>query len=104
MPSFGICSMRNTSLQRSDTARATAQPTTPPPMMTMFARSTTDRIDDLRAEARGTKQGTEEARRQGSGEVMTREFSIFLCVLCALGPAIVFGLKLARKGVEVCLA
>jgi hypothetical protein len=52
IPNFGICSTRKTSLQRRDTARATAQPTTPPPMMTMFARSTIDRIDDLRLEAR----------------------------------------------------
>src|ERR1700722_11630615 len=46
MPSLGICSTRNTSLQRSETARATAQPTRPPPMMTMFARSTAHRILD----------------------------------------------------------
>ena len=39
VPSLGICSTRNTSLQRCETARATAQPTTPPPMITIFARS-----------------------------------------------------------------
>src|SRR5580704_16570937 len=44
MPSLGICSTRNTSLQRCETARATAHPTTPPPMMTIFARSTANRI------------------------------------------------------------
>src|ERR1700726_4923720 len=52
IPNFGICSTRKTSLQRRDTARATAQPTTPPPIIKMFARSTIDRIDDLRLEAR----------------------------------------------------
>src|SRR5258708_25607240 len=56
IPNFGICSARKTSLQRCDTARATAQPTTPPPIITMFARSTIDRIDDLRRGARGREE------------------------------------------------
>jgi hypothetical protein len=37
MPSFGSASSKNTSLQRMAHARAIAQPTTPPPMMTMLA-------------------------------------------------------------------
>src|ERR1700688_1040615 len=62
MPSLGVCSTRNTSLQRCETTRATAQPTTPPPMMTMLARSMANRIDDLRGETKGQKK---EAGKQG---------------------------------------
>ena len=39
MPSLGNCSTKNTSCQRRDTACATAQPTTPPPMIRILARS-----------------------------------------------------------------
>jgi hypothetical protein len=39
MPSFGICSRRKTSVHFAEAARAIAQPTTPPPMITMLARS-----------------------------------------------------------------
>src|SRR5579859_3067203 len=39
IPSFGFCSTRKTSCQRAETARAMAQPTTPPPMIRIFAWS-----------------------------------------------------------------
>src|SRR5271168_44544 len=39
IPSLGFCSTRKTSCQRADTARAIAQPTTPPPIIRMFAWS-----------------------------------------------------------------
>src|SRR5271163_820150 len=39
MPSLGFCSTRKTSPHRAETARAIAQPTTPPPMMSMLAWS-----------------------------------------------------------------
>src|SRR4029077_13560011 len=39
MPSLGFCSTRKTSCQRAETARAIAQPTTPPPMIRMLAWS-----------------------------------------------------------------
>src|SRR5258708_25652579 len=39
MPSFGNCSTRKTSCQRPETARAMAQPTTPPPIIRMLAWS-----------------------------------------------------------------
>src|ERR1035437_7451273 len=53
MPSFGICSTTKTSLHRRDTARATAQPTTPPPIITMFARSTWNSIADYKPKTSG---------------------------------------------------
>src|SRR5580704_11530744 len=39
MPSLGFCSTRKTSSHRLETARAIAQPTTPPPIIRMFAWS-----------------------------------------------------------------
>src|SRR5579859_5180248 len=39
IPSFGFCSTRKTSCQRAETARAMAQPTTPPPIIKMLAWS-----------------------------------------------------------------
>src|SRR5271170_2913526 len=39
IPSLGFCSTRKTSSHRAETARAIAQPTTPPPMIRMFASS-----------------------------------------------------------------
>src|SRR5271163_324185 len=39
IPSLGFCSTRKTSSQRAETARAIAQPTTPPPTIRMFAWS-----------------------------------------------------------------
>src|ERR1017187_6851496 len=91
MPSLGICSTRNTSLQRCETARATAQPTTPPPMMTMFARSTVIRIDDLRQEARGKEMRKQRERDEKLASPQS-------CSGC------IFGLKHAREGVDICLA
>src|SRR5229473_2288617 len=41
IPTLGNCSTRNTSSQRRDAAHAIAHPTTPPPMIRMFARSIT---------------------------------------------------------------
>src|SRR5580692_1244383 len=40
IPIFGSASRTKTSLQRLERARAMAQPTTPPPIITMLARST----------------------------------------------------------------
>src|SRR5208282_3085232 len=39
IPSFGNCSTKKTSCQRLDTAAAIAQPTTPPPIITMLVSS-----------------------------------------------------------------
>src|SRR5580700_11207885 len=39
MPSLGFCSTTKTSCQRAETARAMAQPTTPPPMIRILAWS-----------------------------------------------------------------
>src|SRR5580692_175587 len=39
MPSLGFCSTRKTSCQRAETARAMAQPTTPPPIIRILAWS-----------------------------------------------------------------
>src|SRR5208282_3573685 len=39
IPSLGFCSTRKTSPHRAETARAIAQPTTPPPIIRMFAWS-----------------------------------------------------------------
>src|SRR6266436_1441794 len=39
IPSLGFCSTRKTSCHRAETARAIAHPTTPPPIIKMFAWS-----------------------------------------------------------------
>src|SRR5713226_5824690 len=52
MPGLGICSRRKTLSHRRETARATAQPTTPPPMITTLARSIATRIPEVCVEAK----------------------------------------------------
>src|ERR1700691_1527990 len=87
MPSRGICSTRNTSLQRRETARATAHPTTPPPMIKMFARSTADRI----------LEG--EGWRLAAGRNLRQKVPILpICF------ALDFGFKPAPEGVDISLA
>src|SRR5579863_9427007 len=102
MPNRGICSTRKTSLQRCETARATAQPTTPPPMMTMFARSISIRIDDLGRETNGEQAGgcgsvnhTTQKRKRRNEKLKEPAGSCKKCI---------FDLKPGPEGVDICLA